>query len=207
MIDYLIIFAFDKKSDSMTRNTENRYTGNVPAITDGTMVPTVGTFGSYKAGVLLVFMVAVYVQCSHPASHSATEANENKKVGEYISVTCDQAEELTVKLSDLADSLEYVPLETTENSLIKYVNQLTVMKQHILVNDGCGYLLFSRQGKFICRVGSRGNGPGEFICGNCYDIDEENERIYIWGVYEKHLYVMIFTVNFWKIFTLKIFRE
>ncbi|MDR1224447.1 MAG: 6-bladed beta-propeller [Tannerella sp.] len=144
----------------------------------------------------IIFVTAVYVQCSHPVSHPAAEANENKKAGEHISVTHDQAEELTVKLSDLTDSIEYVPLETTENSLIKYVDRLTVMKQHILVNDGCSYLLFSRQGKFICRVGSRGNGPGEFICGNCYDIDEENERIYVWGIYEKRLYVYDFSGKF-----------
>jgi hypothetical protein len=147
---------------------------------------------------LIVSMAAMYVQCNHPVSHSDTEANENKKVSEHISVIYDQAEELTVKLSELADNVEYVPLETNENSLIKYVNQLTVMKQHILVKDGCGYLLFSRQGKFICRVGSRGNGPGEFICGGRYDIDEENGRIYIWGIYEKRLYVYDLSGKFLK---------
>jgi hypothetical protein len=75
---------------------------------------------------------------------------------------------------------------------------LTVTKHHILVEDGCGYLLFSRQGKFICPVGSKGGGSGEFICSACYDIDEENECIYIWGIYEKRLYVYDFTGKFLK---------
>jgi hypothetical protein len=146
--------------------------------------------------IFLFFIVSLCVQCNQSGNHSVTKSNEDKKVSERISVAYNQAEEQSLELSDLADSIEYVPLEMTKSSAIKYINRLTVTKHRILVQDGCRFLLFSRQGKFICHVGSKGGGPGEFICGICHDVDETNERIYIWGVYENRLFVYDFTGKF-----------
>jgi hypothetical protein len=94
-----------------------------------------------------------------------------------------QQEDLELKLSDIADSIEYVALETNQNSLIRYVSRLTVTPEYILVEDGCGLLLFSRQGKFISSVGRKGNGPGEYICLGGHDIDVAKRQIHVFSTY------------------------
>lgn len=55
-----------------------------------------------------------------------------------------------VSASVIADSLAYVPLETSSNCLIKYVNQIGLDDKNIFIRDDKKVLRFSIDGKFIC---------------------------------------------------------
>jgi natural product precursor len=116
--------------------------------------------------------------CTDPNKTAAVET----RVDSIVFVN-NQQEDLELKLSDIADSIKYVALETNQNSLIQYVNRLTVTPEYILVEDGCGLLLFSRQGKFISSVGRKGNGPDEYICLGGYDIDVNKRQIHVFSIY------------------------
>lgn len=78
-----------------------------------------------------------------------------------------------VSASVIADSLAYVPLETSSNCLIKYVNQIGLDDKNIFIRDDKKVLRFSIDGKFICNIGNIGEGPGEYICCGGFDIDQK----------------------------------
>ena len=59
-----------------------------------------------------------------------------------------------VSASVIADSLAYVPLETSSNCLIKYVNQIGLDDKNIFIRDDKKVLRFSIDGKFICNIGT-----------------------------------------------------
>jgi len=88
-----------------------------------------------------------------------------------------------VKLSDIAEEIEYIPLETTENSLIGTSPSIKVLKDYILVSSRPQPLmLFDRHnGRFIRTIGSIGNGPGEYGGGTAFQVDEQKGCIYING--------------------------
>ena len=67
--------------------------------------------------------------------------------------------------SDLIESIEYIPLETTKNSLVHSVEQSLIYNDNIYILDNFGksILMFNKQGKFIKRIGSYGKGPKEYI--------------------------------------------
>ncbi len=65
------------------------------------------------------------------------------------------------KLSDLGCDLEYVILETSPDALLMGIAFVDISDNHIVVADRDNCLLFSRSGKFISRIGSKGRGPGE----------------------------------------------
>jgi hypothetical protein len=139
---------------------------------------------------LLACCLFLFAQCRN----CKTDANRADSLrSDSVSVARNQPETYGIRLSDLADSIEYVALETGENSLVKLIDNLTVTDKHILIKDGCGLLLFSRKGKFICRVGNMGQGPGEYICAGDYDIDEDRQKIYLWGIYEHKILVYDFS--------------
>lgn len=62
-----------------------------------------------------------------------------------------------VSASVIADSLAYVPLETSSNCLIKYVNQIGLDDKNIFIRDDKKVLRFSIDGKFICNIGNKFN--------------------------------------------------
>ncbi|MDR3250587.1 MAG: 6-bladed beta-propeller [Tannerella sp.] len=84
-----------------------------------------------------------------------------------------------LKLSDLAEEVEYVPLETNEKCLIgNIIPNPALTDEYIFV----GNLQFDRKGKFIRSIHHTGQGPNEdFI--RCTGYDKKNRLIYMYGNY------------------------
>lgn len=87
-----------------------------------------------------------------------------------------------VKLSAIASDVKYIPLETTLESLLEgkavHLN-VAFAGEFLFVCDGNHIYQFSPEGKYIRKIGQRGQGPGEFqkhILDVVYD--EAGERIF-----------------------------
>lgn len=71
--------------------------------------------------------------------------------------------EKKAKLSDIADSVRFVALETTDSCLVGgYGGVLYANERGILIFGMEGLYLFRPDGKFVHRLGKIGRGPGEF---------------------------------------------
>lgn len=91
----------------------------------------------------------------------------------------------SVLLSNIGRELEYIPLETSPNCLLKRITQIDFSKSYIFVCDFYKLLQFDKEGKFIRQIGAIGRGPGEYIYVSGYCIDEKKNKVYIiaWGIY------------------------
>jgi hypothetical protein len=100
-------------------------------------------------------------------------------------------ETTSVKLSDLGFvDIEYIPLETTEQSLITgsddFItgNKIIVENRFLLTKHWNTILEFQNNGSFVARIGKKGRGPDEITVAHDVDIDEKNQNIYLlcgWG--------------------------
>lgn len=124
--------------------------------------------------ILLLFIMLLCVRCT------------------FKDASDSESQMLTVNFKDVKDTV-IVPLSSlVENcKLIKFENSDTAMfkKSAVIVSDnyigirqngGRPFKLFDHAGKFLCDVGSVGQGPGEYS-DLLYDeyIDEANKKIYI----------------------------
>jgi hypothetical protein len=66
-----------------------------------------------------------------------------------------------VPLSQVASNVEYIKLETNQECLIKGIRECLFTDSLIFINNQDHILKFSRQGKFLQKIGSPGRGPGE----------------------------------------------
>lgn len=57
-----------------------------------------------------------------------------------------------VLLSKVADSIQYVALETTEECLFKSARKIVLTPDFIFTHDFDGLFKFDRKGKFICSI-------------------------------------------------------
>ena len=80
-------------------------------------------------------------------------------------------------LSEVASDVEFVQLEVTDESLLKDIDGIKVSDSHILIQDINQVYLFARDGKFLTRVGSQGQGPSEYLHVDKIMLDEKRQEI------------------------------
>lgn len=85
----------------------------------------------------------------------------------------------TIRLDSLISEIKLVILETTDESLIGSINKVLSVDGSFIIHDKSNNAIirFNTEGKFINKLGSVGNGPGQF--NEAYDvaIDESKDEI------------------------------
>ncbi|TKG94472.1 6-bladed beta-propeller [Puteibacter caeruleilacunae] len=107
----------------------------------------------------------------------------NKKDQQIKSIKIDCQKHESFVYSDLFENPEFIPLETTKESIIGGINRIQVSKDYIIILDrdiSSSLFVFSRQGKFIRKISSQGKGPGEYISITDFQYHEEEDRMYIY---------------------------
>jgi hypothetical protein len=80
-------------------------------------------------------------------------------------------------LSEFASDVEYVPLQTTENSLISFVHGFTRSNNRFYINNLYQILCFDAEGKYLNSLDKNGRGPEEYLYINDFDINTDNQLI------------------------------
>jgi hypothetical protein len=116
--------------------------------------------------------------------------------GVLININAAKDYQHKLNLSDFAESVEYIPLETTDKSLIgRYTTGCRVTKDYIFVSNSGGLLQFRRNGEFVRQVNQVGQGPGECFA-RFVAFDEKNQRIYMYNNYTYYIMVYGFDGKF-----------
>jgi hypothetical protein len=89
-------------------------------------------------------------------------------------------EKTSIKLSDLgAIDIQYIPLETTEQSVIPRINKIIFSKSYFLTTYFSNVNMFRYDGSFVTKIGITGRGPNEFTVAHDADIYTKYETIYL----------------------------
>ncbi|WP_057938619.1 6-bladed beta-propeller [Algoriphagus resistens] len=119
-----------------------------------------------KLSLSLVFLHSL--SCSSPKSKGIT-TYEVPKAGES-----------NYDLSELSKSIDYISLETNEESFLSLIQDIEIYKDRVFVVDFPGRILvFDINGKFLQRIGKEGEGPGEFYNLNSFVINKETETVHV----------------------------
>ncbi len=86
-----------------------------------------------------------------------------------------------ITLSVIADDINYIPLDNSSplSSINSAYNPIFVNDCIYLFDKNIGILIFSRDGVFLSKVGSKGRGPGEYLYGSTFTIDQNSGTIYV----------------------------
>lgn len=93
-----------------------------------------------------------------------------------------------VTLSGLVDSLEYIPLQTPDDIPVDVLLAVKMSSDNIFVMDRQQKLYrFDMQGRFLNLIGSRGEGPQEYISAVNFEVDEDRDAVYLFDIYRKKI--------------------
>jgi hypothetical protein len=91
--------------------------------------------------------------------------------------------EKEISAGDIVDSIKYIPLQTTDESLIAEVNKLICIEHYFFILDsdiGKNVFIFSDEGVFIKRI-STGQGPEEIYNPGDIAVDETQSHLIVYN--------------------------
>ena len=95
------------------------------------------------------------------------------------------------KVSEYASSIEYIPLETTDDCLIGDEFSLIVASQDIFVHEFGDQKIyrFDRNGKYLNTIGKKGQGPGEYVSIYSIYVDESTRECFLLDTFSGNVHV------------------
>jgi len=127
-----------------------------------------------------------------------SESNESSGM-ETILIT--DFETYNGRFSEFAEAVEMIPLEFTDESILGGIRKVVLSEDFIFVMErfnSAGIYTFDRSGKFLYRIGSRGQGPEECADVDDFSINEKDRLIYIYDSVRKKVFVFSFDNEFIK---------
>lgn len=108
----------------------------------------------------------------------------------------DVSDTIEMKLSELVEDCRIVRFEDNDSALLGFRVFPTFTDHYIgMTQEHKPYLLFDKDGKFLCNVGGVGNGPGEYAM-SIYDaaIDEQAGEVYL-GIFAAQSKIMVYGLD------------
>jgi hypothetical protein len=80
-----------------------------------------------------------------------------------------------INLSEIATDVNYVPLQTNESSLIRYIINFKTVNGKFYINTQKELICFNNNGYFLYKLDQEGRGPGEYQFIGDFDISYNDE--------------------------------
>ncbi|MDR2773647.1 MAG: 6-bladed beta-propeller [Tannerella sp.] len=87
--------------------------------------------------------------------------------------------EKQMAISEIADSVEYIELKTPEDIIVTRIWDVKQVDDYLVIKARLDVYLFHKNGQFIRQIGSRGQGPREYIVPVNVEIDRKKKEIII----------------------------
>lgn len=114
------------------------------------------------------------ILCGISLLYSCTKGGENiVHWGDILVGDLPEVEYVAYNDEAYIDSCRYIALETTDESLIGSIGHLVVYREEFYLFDKTvkQILRFGKDGKFLCRYGRKGGGPGEYATLSSFYVD------------------------------------
>ena len=107
--------------------------------------------------------------------------SNEKKQDDLLEIPIDAHQNDLLLLSEIAEEITEIELELTDESILSpdYINRIIISENEVFIENMTKIYVFSRKGKFIRTIGSRGQGPGEYTYITNMAMDEKNKRLFV----------------------------
>ena len=142
---------------------------------------------SYSLGFLLFTML---IACSGSKKHSIDLSDD-------ITIITANDPDKNIKIEDIYDSLEMIPLETKEECLIGYIHKVERFEDRIYILDANGMTLglFDTDGKYISHINKPGRGPDEYLSINFFRVDPISRKILLSDNFSRKIFIYDLDLN------------
>lgn len=120
--------------------------------------------------IIYIILVIVVLACKD---------NKMEHNNDIITVAHSVGSGNVLNLSKIAETIKYIPLETTDSILIPNINQIAYENNKIVIRTENNCMVFNEKGYYLCHLGRIGLGPDEFVSISSFDILPDKQQIYL----------------------------
>lgn len=126
--------------------------------------------------ILLLIFTVLFFQCGSDKTNKQVSTDEQDK---FFVIPYEDAlrNKKTIKLSEMAEEIKYVPLQTDSNCLLARKPEYHFTEQYIFVENRDHVLVFDYTGKLIRKIGTPGKGPNEIDLIRMAVVNEKDKTI------------------------------
>ncbi len=139
---------------------------------------------------LMFFIIISFVAVS------CNEKSREKEDIKEINITGAYDRDDKVLLSEVADSISYIPLETDSSCFIGKIRDpdknIQFADDRFFISDGNDLFSFENSGKFLFKIGRQGKGPGEYYRIDNFTILNKQKLVLIYSAALQKLLIYTF---------------
>jgi hypothetical protein len=145
-----------------------------------------------KFWLLLLLVLFFFLSCKN--EKPATETTEDQIPVIDVEKALNHLSNQPFNFSEFVEDITYIPLQTTEQSLVGSRRQppLHVSENFIFY----GETMFKRDGRFVRKLGKIGQGPEEYTLALGMAVDEKRQEFYVYSNDSRNIYVYNFDNRF-----------
>jgi hypothetical protein len=121
----------------------------------------------YKFIPIYIFLLWLY-SCN-------TQNNESSLINIHVPLTISPE----IALDDLAESVEKIQLETTQDALLGFVKDVKLVGDKLYLAELNRISVFDKNGYYLGRIGKQGDGPGEYQKVVSMAVDVVTNRVFV----------------------------
>lgn len=126
---------------------------------------------------LSTLFLLLIIGCNYSPKHSSLDKSGGVPVIN-VAENLDTNISSCFMLSEAATDVDFIKLEVTTNSMIRDIRNVVIAEDYVLVDDYSeGVFRFSKGGKFLNKIGKKGNGPDEYLYVNQVILNEKNNEV------------------------------
>ena len=130
-----------------------------------------------KKATWILFIISA---CSLCGCEKWGRSNKNQmgKGTQVISISPNK-DNAFIDISPYLDTLKYVKLELTDESMIGLIDRIIIFEDRIYIHDSktLSLFIFDMEGRYLFKIAKFGQGPGEYAQLDFFDIDRESRHI------------------------------
>lgn len=123
---------------------------------------------------------------------SACSRESSRESRSYQHIDASFSKEMTLKLSDFAESIQLIPLQTNEESLINKVGKIIVKNNRYYIGSASmrtdKILVFGEKGNYLYKLDKKGQGPDEYLEIEDFDV-MENSNLLVLSHSDPRMYI------------------
>lgn len=139
--------------------------------------------------ILIVCFTSVVLSCKNKESSSSH--GDSVKL---IKLDLSKAKSDSMNLSVIAERIEYIPLERTDQALIGHIYEFEATDDFFFIDFEMDLFRYGSDGKFLNRIYTKGRGPAE-VQPVCYAISTEDSLVYVYS-WDRSLKAFDFNGNY-----------
>lgn len=128
----------------------------------------------YTLFVFVFFFVILFNSCNKQTKSDFEVDNEPVYTVDFTQCL---AMEQMMKVSEIADTVEYLELKTPKDIIITRIWNIIPVDDFWIIQSRGGIFKFTKEGDFVKQIGRHGEGPGEYLQIRGIDVDPVKKEI------------------------------